>query len=90
MRDLEIALSLATREIQSMTDRMAENRAGIASMESRLNRIEQTLVRIEERGKIQDYGALQARIEALDKFRWWVMGVAAAVGGIAGFLVKLL
>lgn len=90
LRQLEISLSLAVADIRSMTERMGEDRQAITAMDARLNSIEQSLVRIEERGKLQDFGALLGRVESLERFRWWVAGAATCGGFIAGLVAKLL
>jgi hypothetical protein len=45
----------------------------------------------EDRKKMQDEVAkLSARVETLEKWRWMIAGAAGALGGGAGFLVKVL
>lgn len=67
------------------------------------NQSEQTLVLIlgEIKGQLGTYmkfmetlqdkhDSLESRVRGVENFKFWIIGAAAAVGGIAGFLVDLV
>ena len=67
------------------------------------NQSEQTLVLIlgEIKGQLGTYmkfmetlqekhDSLESRVRGVENFKFWIMGAAATVGGIAGFLVDLV
>ncbi|MFS0709873.1 MULTISPECIES: hypothetical protein [Brevundimonas] len=67
------------------------------------NQSEQTLVLIlgEIKGQLGTYmkfmetlqekhDSLESRVRGVENFKFWIMGAAATVGGIAGFIVDLV
>jgi hypothetical protein len=82
-------MTTAEEKLDQIIGAVADVRVTIAGIEGRLTHIGADQVELRTR-TAGDVGELRERVTALEKWRWTIVGVAAAAGVIAGPLLSHL